>query len=236
LCSLQQVLPTSIAILVKAPDNVNANLSEPEDVLMKIFGVFCACVAIAFPTTSWAAKFMLDAQVVEAFSADGLFTPIPLPDYSQPVGYPAVYKIDYSIVANTAEFAPTDVGFAAVVFSIDQSQGVSDAFGLGWQPNNPTIDLNGSFPGGETPIFWSNGDIGPSATDLHAVIASVAPPSLIPSVSDPRLHLGEVAPQKIGSTYLLWDGVTPSVSEVGISHWTRVKGTIVHSYSRGSLI
>jgi hypothetical protein len=182
---------------------------------MRPFSVFCACVALTFSTSAWAAKFHLDAQVVEAFSADGLFTPIPLPDYTKPVGYPAVYKIDYSIVANTAEFAPTDLGFGFLAFSVDLSQGVTDAFRLGWNPHNPTVDTNGNLPGGEAPLFFDNMDAGISGSDLYAIIVSSGPPVLINWPSDPRSQVALSGPQLIGSTYLLWNGVNPAVSALG---------------------
>jgi hypothetical protein len=210
-------LPKSIATLIYFSDNARANLSEQGEVLMKIFRVFCACIAIAFSTPSWAAKFHLDAQVVEAFSADGLFTPIPLPDYTRPVGFPAVYKIDYSIVANLAELSSTDRGFGAVGFSIDQSQGVTDAFGIGWNPYNPTLDINGNLLGGLVPLFFTNVDAGPSGSDLYGILVGAGPTRLFDWPTDPRSQIALSGPQLIGSTYLLWDGVNTGTSTLGIA-------------------
>jgi hypothetical protein len=181
---------------------------------MRLFSIFCACIVLFFSTSVWAAKFHLDAQVVEAFSADGLFTPIPLPDYTRPVGYPAVYKIDYSIVANTAEFAPTDSFFVAAGFAINQNQGISDDFDLGWNPSTAMVDINGGAPGGIVPFFHENQDLGESTKDLYGIFVAIVPNVSVAPPNDPRFDVGKYGPTYIGSTYLVWDGVSLSKSSI----------------------
>jgi hypothetical protein len=155
---------------------------------------------------------LLDAHVVEAFTADGSLTPIPLPDFRRLVGFPAVYKIDYSIITNVAELEPNEIGFGALGFIINQDAGVADDFGLGWSPSTETIDTNGDLPGGIVPLFYDNLDAGPSSSDLYGILVSIGPRIFITSPTDPRYSIGKFGPTYIGSTHLVWDGLSPARS------------------------
>lgn len=148
-----------------------------------------------------AATFEITPTFAGAF--DGSFEPIPGYDPNAATS-PAILQVDF--VLNYQGTNP----FGAVVFDVALDN-LIDTSVPGWQPNNPTIDSNGSLPGGNAPLFANNGDFG-TAGDLVDVTAGIAA-GLTNAGVDPRLAVGTGAGNDLlGSLFLDYAGGNASVS------------------------
>lgn len=131
------------------------------------------------------------------------FNPIaPVPPGTSP-GTPVVVQID--VMMQVLSLEAGEDSFGNTGFSI-QHAGPMAEVGIGWQPNNPTVDSNGALPGGLVNMFGQNGDYGVDAMDLQGILVSMATGSFT-NASDPRRKVGEEGPYLLGSVFMQWDGV-----------------------------
>jgi hypothetical protein len=145
------------------------------------------------------------------------FNPLPFtfaPSGAVANGQPGVYQVDISF---TATKVAGEKGWANTLFDLAAGPNAGGSnlglnFLVGWQGlPNPSIDINGSAPGGIVPIYATNEDAG-APGDLKAIIVSIGGSSNDPS--DPRNQLGtpqappEVGyPSLLGSFFVDWNGL-----------------------------
>lgn len=149
-------------------------------------------VALAAPAHAVTAK--LTPRVT--YFANTSFNAAPISG-NEIAGY---YAIDVILTVN-GPFNDGDTGFSGVLFDFGFSDSALSPFQDGaWTAHNPTVDVNGSVPGGSQSLFLLSQDAGPSATDLKAILASVAGGTFSSSL-DPRYWIGQDgAPQGITTT------------------------------------
>jgi hypothetical protein len=119
---------------------------------------------------------------------------------------PAIIKFDLNLTV--LELSSPAVAFLNVVYDF-QLEDLFQSVSPEWQPNNPTYDIDGGFPGQEGHLFSDNRDIGAQG-DLKNYIVNV---NLIGSdflnglsPNDPRYLVGQNGPQLIGSAFFGYEG------------------------------
>jgi hypothetical protein len=159
--------------------------------------------AVMAPLASSAAVYTVSPVFVQAFTADGVFDPIPGYDLSS--GIPAVLQYDFLVSADG--FAPNQYGFANGVFTIYLSGNLSNTSAPGWNAASTyPVDTNGAFPGGNLPLLSDNMDL--AAQDLKDILIGVAFPLTTNPAVDPRFQFGRgpFANFNVGSVYLDYTG------------------------------
>jgi hypothetical protein len=131
------------------------------------------------------------------------FNPIaPVPAGTSP-GVPVIVQVD--LMMQVLSLGAGEDSFGNAGLSIQKTGPLAEV-GIGYQPNNPTVDSNGALPGGLVNMFGQNADYGADAMDLQGILASMATGSFA-NASDPRRKVGEEGPYLLGSVFMQWDGV-----------------------------
>jgi hypothetical protein len=156
------------------------------------------------PLAASAATYTVTPVFVQAFTADGVFDPIP--NYNFFSGVPAVLQFDFLVSASG--FAADQYGFANGVFTITTPSNLTNTSVPGWNASvTPNVDSNGAVPGGVVPLLSDNLDL--AAQDLKDILIAVATPLTTNPAVDPRFRFGQgtTANYNAGTVYFDYSGV-----------------------------
>jgi hypothetical protein len=98
-----------------------------------------------------------------------------------------IWRVDFGVLTENVSIG--EAGFGNVAFSI-KLDNANSALNLGWQPANS----NSTFA-------W-NMDAGPSASDLHGILVSIAPAITNPDDVRTKVGQGDNGPTTIGSIFI----------------------------------
>jgi hypothetical protein len=164
--------------------------------------ILLALVVLLLPSSSQGGVFRIEPIVTAAY--DTALDPIPIPDWG--VDEPTIYQVDFFL--SVLSVGAGEQGFGQAQFDICLAclaGDLTDFQNLGWQAQNPSVDTNGTLPGGIQNLFARNGDYGVSSTDEQGILVAMATGPFT-NATDPRRNVGEAAPQLIGSLFLKWNG------------------------------
>lgn len=192
-------------------------------------------VLLASATVAQAGTYSVYGVTSAAYTPD-FSSSIANPDISINTGTPAVYQVDFYVTYTNG--GGDERGFANVLFDINFSGNslANDTLSPGWSPANPTVDTNGTLPGGNASLFFTNTDAGTEG-DLQYILTSI-PKISEANTSDPRQHIGEGAGTLLGSIFVDWDGVgteTLNINLGGASYARTTDGFLIYD-SNGTLI
>ena len=174
-----------------------------------------------------AASLTLTGEVTAAFDRT-TFTPVALPDISQPVGVELIYQIDIAFeISDLGDPHPlggTEEGFGGLSMDLVRSNiGVPADFMVGYVGDTSTIDVNGPVPGGVVNLWLLNEDSGSDTLDLVNIAIAVSGGTW-QGPTDPRLGIGEGSPQALGTAYVVWDGVSAGSVTIDVLSFGTVNG------------
>jgi hypothetical protein len=158
--------------------------------LICLSAAFCWLSAL---TSSQATDFSLTTTIGGAFDLN--FNPI-THEEALVSTEPVIWKVDLAVL--TENLSSGDAGFANLGFSVE-FENSADAFNMGWQPYNPTVQLNGAGIASSLPKFFMNSDVGGKGDDEKGILVSIA--HGITDANDPRIVQAGL-PLSIGSLFV----------------------------------
>jgi hypothetical protein len=187
--------------------------------------IMAAVAGLSLATAANAATITVTPVVTHAFTPV-TFVEVPVPPDN---ALPLVYQIDFLLTVDGINAGANEVGLGNLAFDVNfSSPALNTSSAPGYNPVNPTVDINGGAPGGLNPLFTQNGDLG-APGDLKFITLGVA--SAVFTAQDPRGTVGQdVAtdgldrPFNFGNIFVDYTGAgqqTLSLASQGLSlHYT----------------